>query len=1015
MKPRFALDLTEEAISLLSREGEAWQLVGRVALDGADTHRALTGLRQLARAYGDAFATKLVLPEAQILYFQIPDHGFDTASRRAQVLAALNGRTPYPVDDLVFDFAVRDGTIMVAAIAGVTLQEAEEFAEGYGFHPVCFVAAPGQDHFDGEPFFGLTRNSGKYLQAGARLERDALPIRNSQPQVQAASEVYDTPFIEVPEQAGLPEPEPEEALATQALDDALPDGDEAPEVEPELASDVPASDPAPAPQEVEQPEPEVPEPGEPEPQEPAPEEPEPDLPAEPEPEPAPEGPEPVEIPALPDEPEGPAPDDLPSEAPAPEDPAPAAPEPDAPAPRDPLPDAPLPELPGSDAPWPEDPAPDVTVVAAIVAEETEAGPAPEAPEPATADAEPLSPEEPADSDGETDLAPDVATIAAQAGDARSEEATLAETPSDQDDMSAAPALPGVTTDIPPAAFQSRRLVASADEPGAITRSLAPRLGGLVSAPDRAPIPSPAQAPSALLTGVTERLAHVAAISGATARNVAASAKAALGNGQRALGQTAAHIRPALQALAARTSQSGATLLQAARSQQKPLLIAAAGLCGLVLLVGIYSFWPASQPSASDAPALTQAAAPSGEAPAPETPPLPDAPLTDQAALDDAGDVTPPADEEPATAQEPAPAAANANSDGVPLAPYDLGTVESPASPEPVTDPFDYHVAGAAPSPTAAPAAAGLLMAGGFTLFEGKPDILPKPRPADLAQKALEARAPKPDPRVVGKKPKPRPADLVPPPAAATEGAAPEVQPMPAGQTLQAQPGQTPALATAAPVAPAALPADPKLAKFRPKARPAAVEKAAASQKAQTEAAAAALASATKLAVANSPRPEPKPVVSLQVEAAPTVLSAPSQAIDQSAVEAALAEAQTAEEVQAQPEVDAVPQVPVVPEPDNSGPVDEPELQNGVPNMPTTKTVAKKSTVKNAIDLGETNLIGVYGSDNSRRALVRLSSGRYVKVKIGDRLDGGRVVAIGDNQLSYEKKGRTIVLKMITKG
>ncbi|MEC9251008.1 MAG: HAD hydrolase-like protein, partial [Pseudomonadota bacterium] len=53
------------------------------------------------------------------------------------------------------------------------------------------------------------------------------------------------------------------------------------------------------------------------------------------------------------------------------------------------------------------------------------------------------------------------------------------------------------------------------------------------------------------------------------------------------------------------------------------------------------------------------------------------------------------------------------------------------------------------------------------------------------------------------------------------------------------------------------------------------------------------------------------------------------------------------------------------------------------------------TLRNAINLNRINLIGVYGQPSDRRALVRLSNGRYRKVKVGDRIDGGRVLAIGD--------------------
>lgn len=82
-----------------------------------------------------------------------------------------------------------------------------------------------------------------------------------------------------------------------------------------------------------------------------------------------------------------------------------------------------------------------------------------------------------------------------------------------------------------------------------------------------------------------------------------------------------------------------------------------------------------------------------------------------------------------------------------------------------------------------------------------------------------------------------------------------------------------------------------------------------------------------------------------------------------------------------------------------------------PKIPSKTSVAKQATVKNAINLKKVNLIGVYGKPSSRRALVRLSNGRYKKVVVGDRIDGGRVSAIGDSELRYTKRGRNVVLKM----
>ncbi len=80
-----------------------------------------------------------------------------------------------------------------------------------------------------------------------------------------------------------------------------------------------------------------------------------------------------------------------------------------------------------------------------------------------------------------------------------------------------------------------------------------------------------------------------------------------------------------------------------------------------------------------------------------------------------------------------------------------------------------------------------------------------------------------------------------------------------------------------------------------------------------------------------------------------------------------------------------------------------------PRIPSSASVSRQATIENAINLRKLNLIGVYGSDSDRRALLRLPSGRYVKVKVGDRIDGGQVGAIGDNELRYIKGGRNMTL------
>jgi type IV pilus biogenesis protein PilP len=80
-------------------------------------------------------------------------------------------------------------------------------------------------------------------------------------------------------------------------------------------------------------------------------------------------------------------------------------------------------------------------------------------------------------------------------------------------------------------------------------------------------------------------------------------------------------------------------------------------------------------------------------------------------------------------------------------------------------------------------------------------------------------------------------------------------------------------------------------------------------------------------------------------------------------------------------------------------------------IPSSASVARQATLENAIRLNRINLVGVYGLASDRRALVRLPSGRYVKVKVGDKVDGGTVASISESELRYTKRGKTIALQM----
>ena len=80
-------------------------------------------------------------------------------------------------------------------------------------------------------------------------------------------------------------------------------------------------------------------------------------------------------------------------------------------------------------------------------------------------------------------------------------------------------------------------------------------------------------------------------------------------------------------------------------------------------------------------------------------------------------------------------------------------------------------------------------------------------------------------------------------------------------------------------------------------------------------------------------------------------------------------------------------------------------------IPSSASVARQATIEEAMRLNQINLVGVFGRPTDRRALVRLPSGRYVKVQVGDRVDGGTVAGISETALQYQKGGRTVQLTM----
>ncbi len=107
-----------------------------------------------------------------------------------------------------------------------------------------------------------------------------------------------------------------------------------------------------------------------------------------------------------------------------------------------------------------------------------------------------------------------------------------------------------------------------------------------------------------------------------------------------------------------------------------------------------------------------------------------------------------------------------------------------------------------------------------------------------------------------------------------------------------------------------------------------------------------------------------------------------------------------------------PDIPLADEDEGSRPVSGLQSVTPVARPPNFAQIVA-STRSMPLALQNTlDLIGVYGKPPTRRALVRLSNGRFQKVNIGDPLDGGRVDAIGDSTLRYSTNGRIVVLNIL---
>jgi hypothetical protein len=1046
MKPNFALSLSFEGIRLLHRSGTGWTPVGEVGLDSPDLAGQLAVLRKTALALDPAgLRTKIVLPNEQIRYLSLDT----TRASEEDIRRALDGTTPYRLDELVWDVVRGGGRTYIAAVARETLDEAESFALDHRFGPVSFAARPEEFTFIGEPFFGPTKVAGTLLPAGEEVEREPVPVKaapaSARPPRPAeegedegprpAAEARDDgrnaaqtePVAAVPPAQGAAGTRSEKNAGPGTRRGAARDG---------VAADAEGPPPIPAPKEAEAvkasdvPEPEpVPIAHEPVP---AVTEPAAEAAAESAPEPqivfasrsrarASGGVVPSSPPAPPAEKAGAKPVAGAAEpvfgrrsapplvaapfAPVPP-PAPAASSGAAlragPAVAAALPAGPPPALPGPGASPKTSPtvAPPPAGAAPSVARARDsalpAGPAPVLPGPgptgaATPGVErphvvPFAPQRPA--------APAVAAPAPDPG------ARITRFP--------LPLQPGAAGADPRAARPAADARASGKTAGGRPRFLLLILTAILLA---------AMLIAALWLGQTDNAVSRFFGGGNDPSAVAAAEPVAVpfvppaadaGTAERAGATPDGTPVPGMPASGSEPGPAGVT--PAGDQAAAPSDAAAAAAAALVAEAMARNSAPA------EAETETVPAAPTGQAAmvtpeeaerfyastgvwlrAPRLPIQPEAETLTALVL-------------PAVDATPVPRDAGLLPAGAPDA-----SLAAQAAPLPPGTRLPRDARGfilATPEGTVTPQ--------GLVIYAGAPPLQPPARPGTVApgpaaagQEPPAAGQPMTEPP--GLRPRARsagfaaglPADAL-TAAAATAEAEARIDPgvAPGGVTLAGlSPPSRPdeaagSVLSAAPLVPFEGPQPPVRPEGLAPEGAAAVEAAPAPEDPEAalsqtlasivEGAADPLASATPQAVAVASRPDTRPrnfarAVERQTE---RLARASTTAREQSAG-ASLGTPEEAAEAQAE----------------------EVAVAAAVPSGNVPRSVAEAATMENVMALREINLIGVYGTPNDRRALVRLENGRYVRVSVGDTLDGGRIAAISDDALSYVRRGRTITLEI----
>ena len=1047
MKPNFILELSQDGLRLRAADGGQNAVLGDVSLSEPDFDAKVAALRNTVAEKSDApLATELRIPDTEVLYTTLDDPEFDAttakvsreAFRDSAVRDALDGMTPYALPDLNFIWKIKGkGELCIAAVAHETLAEAEQFAASRGFNPVRFVANPGKDKFKGIADFGPTAAQ-RARAAAQQAEEAAAKAAQEAAARKAAAQAAAEAAAQAATASVAPPTEPASAAVDIAPDDGAPKIDTSKGDSPANPVQTPGSqsgaaakvaDPAPTddPKTAAKPIQQTAEPNKPTAQ--AAETTSASRSAM-----APAAPKPTTSLASgkPLRPKGLV------------DPSAAA---DGEAPRvgfsQPRINDPLPPLDDSSV---IDDVPAMPAISFASRRKISDGPVPPAPARTVG---PLTPGIAADGGGKDSRLSRIAARFSVAPGADSLAKAAAPPPPPRRATTPGGALPG----------EKLPLRGSADKPGTAT----PRPGPARAAPEGI-LPDSSQAAASLTpdTGFAARPLAKSPRDGSVPRlpppGPLNEAEAMTVFGARATtpGRSVTPLIVGL-FLAVVLAIAVWAAVQFFSSDQ------VSGESGAILPNDETALILPETPPAPAETVVTAVTEPTDPAPS-EARPSASMDVADLAIGDDVGEassnqvsapdstvatLSPRAPESPSSEQPPLgqsappplandllqrPPAGDANSENVVARYATTGVwVAPPVAPNaPQTDRVDgLYVASIDPA-VAEPAAPVAL---GLSPLAAPDPLLPQLSPAppgqifDLDERGLVRATPEgalsPDGIVITAGPPPRqpparparPETLV--PALGSQPDLPRTRPRdrptdPSGD-VAGDSDQT-GLPT---------PQESRFAVLSPPARPPTISGLAKTDDAPTaqdqarDAAPAAAAASTVAPEAplRSTPPRPAPASLAALRQAPNVVAPEAPAEASPVVEPvspfAVARSRLPKSrpnnfgnlvAQARAQAPSVRSVP-----DQQVARAVAPAAAVVPTIPSRASVATQATLKNAINLGRINLIGVYGNTSSRSALVRLPSGKFVKVKVGDRMDGGRVAAIGQSQLSYVKGGRQVVL------